>query len=131
MSNLNLAIITPEGKLFEGEAEYVNLPGSEGRFEVLEKHMNFIASLIPGVVEISVSGVKKHFIVFDGIAEVNASSCSVLVEKGLDVKDINKEKASEALSSAQHDLAKAETESLKSQLTKEVMYLEAILGFSH
>lgn len=130
MSTFELAIITPEGKLFEGMADYVNLPGSEGRFEVLAKHMNLVASLNPGVVEVSVNGAKSHFIVFDGIAQVDADSCSVLVEKGVSVKNINLEAAKEELSRLEYDLGVTESELMKAQIHKEIEYRKAMLEFN-
>lgn len=130
MSTFNLAIITPEGKLFDGEAEFVNLPGSEGRFEVLAQHMNLIASLKPGVIELLDSkGSKQSYIVFDGIAEVNSESCSVLVEKGVSADKIDVSSAKEELQKVRHELTKADTEILKSQLEKEEQYLESIISF--
>lgn len=129
MSTFELAIITPEGKLFEGMADYVNLPGSEGRFEVLAKHMNLVASLKPGVIELSVNGAKSHFIVYDGIAQVNADTCSVLVEKGLKVQDINTETAKQELDKLEYELTVADSEIMKAQIQKDIEYRKAMLEF--
>ena len=49
---MNLKIITPERLIFEGEAELVQLPGSDGLFEILKGHAPMIASLGKGKVKI-------------------------------------------------------------------------------
>ena len=45
---MKLEIITPEKHIFEGEADLVQLPGSDGLFEILKNHAPMIASLGKG-----------------------------------------------------------------------------------
>lgn len=125
----HLAIITPEGKLFDEEAVEVNLPGSEGRFGVLAGHMNLVSTLKPGVVEIRSKGDKdsKLMVVYDGLAEVNGESCSVLVEKGIYPKDIQTQELNTLLEAAKKELANAETHVAQESAQKDIEYLEAIV----
>jgi F-type H+-transporting ATPase subunit epsilon len=39
---MQLEIMTPEETLFEGEVESVQLPGSNGSFEILKRHAPLI-----------------------------------------------------------------------------------------
>jgi F-type H+-transporting ATPase subunit epsilon len=42
---MNVEILTPEKKIFSGDAYGVQLPGIQGSFEVLEKHAPMISAL--------------------------------------------------------------------------------------
>ncbi len=52
---MHLEIITPEAKLFSGEANAVQLPGNDGIFQVLNNHAPIIAALKEGVVKIDLN----------------------------------------------------------------------------
>ena len=52
-----LDIITPEKLLFEGEIKSVKLPGTNGEFEILNKHAPIISTLSKG--EICVTNSKN------------------------------------------------------------------------
>ncbi len=45
---LNVSIISPQGVLFEGQAQRVILPGESGVFEVLINHKPLLSRLLPG-----------------------------------------------------------------------------------
>ena len=49
---MHIEILTPERKLFSGDAYGVQLPGVSGSFEVLEKHAPLVSALGNGVVKI-------------------------------------------------------------------------------
>lgn len=52
-----LEIITPETKIFAGEAESVQLPGLDGSFQVLNNHAPIISGLTSGTVKAELSEV--------------------------------------------------------------------------
>jgi F-type H+-transporting ATPase subunit epsilon len=83
MSRIELYMITPEATVYSEECYSVNLPGTEGRFEVLEGHMNLVSSIDEGVVEVrELDGRNvKRFNVSDGFVDVNPKRCTVLVER--------------------------------------------------
>lgn len=49
---MQLEIITPEVKVFTGEAEAVQLPGLDGLFQILNGHAPIISALKEGIVKI-------------------------------------------------------------------------------
>ncbi len=78
---MHLQLITPEKILFEGEASYIQIPGSEGEFGVLSGHAPTIATLKEGIVGIEMaSGQKQEFPVYGGVAEVTPDHVTLLVE---------------------------------------------------
>ena len=56
MATLHCEIITPEGHLFDGEAEMVVVPGAEGGLGVLPRHQPIVAHLDAGEVRVRVPG---------------------------------------------------------------------------
>jgi len=74
-------ILTPDKKLFSGEAEYVNIPGRSGGFGVLRNHAPIISSLKAGDVKVRDMAKKEHvFAVKGGIMEVRNDKVIVLAE---------------------------------------------------
>jgi F-type H+-transporting ATPase subunit epsilon len=77
---MNLEIITPDKKVFAGEASAVTLPGSEGQFQVLNRHAPLVSTLGKGDVVVEVSGVKQTYTIDGGVVEVLNNKVLVLAE---------------------------------------------------
>ncbi len=72
-------LITPTGVVFEDSVEEVSAIGPLGEFGVLADHINFITSLVPGVLEVQLSeGQVMHWVVSGGLAEVKDGVLTVL-----------------------------------------------------
>ena len=78
---MNIEIITPTESLFSGEIKRVNLPGSNGAFEMLENHAPIISTLQKGKVVILDDQGKEHtFDIEGGVVEQSLNKVIVLVE---------------------------------------------------
>lgn len=76
-----LEIITPDKKVFEGEVNLVQLPGSKGSFTILKNHAPIISTLGKGTIKVEdVSGKEYEFNVGGGVIENVANKIIVLVE---------------------------------------------------
>ncbi|MFT3904392.1 MAG: ATP synthase F1 subunit epsilon [Niabella sp.] len=78
---MTVDILTPEGKIFSGDAYGVQMPGLTGLFEVLDKHAPLIAALKAG--KLKVLKDKQQAIFFDirsGFVEVLNNKVTVMVE---------------------------------------------------
>jgi F-type H+-transporting ATPase subunit epsilon len=74
-----LRLVTPTGIVFEGDVEEVSAIGPLGEFGVLADHINFITSLLPGIMEARLSdGASEHWVVSGGLAEVKDGIMTVL-----------------------------------------------------
>ena len=74
-------IITPDKKLFSGEAKSVKLPGVDGSFGVLNNHAPLISSLKKGVVKvIGADSSPVNFEIKGGVVEVLKNKMVVLAE---------------------------------------------------
>ncbi len=77
---MQLHILTPEGNVFSGEADAVQLPGLDGLFQVLNGHAPLIAALKEGIVKVENRGKEEFFNIKNGIVEVLNNQISVLTE---------------------------------------------------
>jgi len=76
-----LEIITPDKKVFEGEVNLIQLPGSKGGFEILKNHAPILSTLEKGTIKIQDKNNKEHFFDVDGgVIENKSNKIIVLVE---------------------------------------------------
>ena len=76
-----LEILTPDKKLFSGDAEYVDVPGEAGRTGILKNHAPLISALKAGQVKVRDLAKKEHlFDIKGGIMEVLHDKVIVLAE---------------------------------------------------
>lgn len=75
---MHLEIITPEEKIFVGEADAVQLPGKEGLFQLLDNHAAIISTLTEGMVKIDLQDSYKKFDELSGKVEPDRSNDRIL-----------------------------------------------------
>lgn len=80
---MTLEILTPEKKLFTGEALLVQLPGVDGLFEILDKHAPLIAALGKGNVKVNSKDGVKNFSINGGFVECLNNKVIVCAEGGV------------------------------------------------
>jgi F-type H+-transporting ATPase subunit epsilon len=72
-------LVTPTGIVFEGDAKEVSAIGPLGEFGVLPDHINFITSLVPGILEARLpDDTAMRWVVSGGLAEVKDGVMTVL-----------------------------------------------------
>jgi len=80
---VKLEIITPEKKLFEGNVKLVQVPGTNGSFEILKNHAPIISTLSGGTIKVITESDQKQLIdIVSGIIEVKANNISILAVTG-------------------------------------------------
>ena len=79
---MTLEILTPEKKLFSGEASLVKLPGTDGWFEILNNHAPVISALSSGIVKVNVAEGEKKFSISGGFVECLNNKVIVCAEGG-------------------------------------------------
>ncbi len=75
-----LEIITPDKKVYAGEATSVSVPGADGRFQILNRHAPIISSLLNGTVKVKDSEGEKMFEVKGGVIENLDNKVVILAE---------------------------------------------------
>jgi F-type H+-transporting ATPase subunit epsilon len=77
---MNLEILTPDKKIFEGEVRSVTVPGTMGSFEILNNHAPIISTLDDGKLTVRTAGKEEVFMVKGGVVEVLNNNVVVLAE---------------------------------------------------
>jgi F-type H+-transporting ATPase subunit epsilon len=76
-----LEIITPDKKIFSGEVSLVQVPGTDGSFEILNNHAPIISTLANGKIKIVDAEKKTQFFeIKSGVVEVLKNKIIVLAE---------------------------------------------------
>lgn len=78
---MQLEIITPEKKIFQGEVSEASFPGAGGSFQVLNNHAPIVAALAKGAISFTTPEGKQSMIVDGGVVEVKDNAIVVLAEK--------------------------------------------------
>ncbi|QJD78687.1 ATP synthase F1 subunit epsilon [Spirosoma rhododendri] len=77
---MTLDIITPDRKVFSGEATSITFPGSEGQFQVLNDHAPLVSTLDRGPIVVQSASGQQTFNVDGGVVEVLQNNVLVLAE---------------------------------------------------
>lgn len=80
MKKLQLTIVSPEKKLFQGEVNQVTLPGVMGSFTILPQHAPIVSSLTRGkILYVTADGTSQKLEVMGGFVEMNDNNVSVCI----------------------------------------------------
>lgn len=77
---MQLEILTPEKKVYSGEADAIQFPGVAGSFQILNNHTPLISSLKAGNLKIDLKKESKTFAISGGFVEILKNKVTVLVE---------------------------------------------------
>jgi len=108
MATLKLEIITPTAKIFEGDVEFVELPGVEGDMGVFPQHEALVTELKAGELRITQKGQVQILAIGEGFAEITGTTVGVLTDGAISEKEID-EKAAEIAVKRAEDLLKSNT----------------------
>ncbi|MCH7397537.1 ATP synthase F1 subunit epsilon [Belliella sp. DSM 107340] len=80
---MQLEIVTPDKKVFQGEVSEASFPGANGAFQVLKNHAPLVSALAKGTVSFTTKDGKQSMIVDGGVVEVKDNNIVLLAEKVL------------------------------------------------
>jgi len=105
----DVALVTPDGAAFDGEAQMIVVPGAAGDIGVLARHAPLVATLRAGSTRIHLDPNDViEFATGPGFFKVELDRALALVDDAVDVREID-----DARARAQLDEAKAELEKLE------------------
>jgi len=109
---IHVDVVSAEASIFEGEAEFVALPGEAGDLGIYPQHTPLITRIRPGAVRIKLAGRDEEEFVFvaGGILEVQPNRVTVLADTAIRGHDLDEAKAEAAHKAAQEALANAKTD---------------------
>ena len=106
-------LVSPERILLSVDADQVVVPGADGDFAVLAGHAPVIATLRPGVLDVTAGGSKTRLFVKSGFCEVDPTRLTILAQKAYNVEDMTPAILADELKSAEAELAAAKDDASK------------------
>ncbi|WP_455476243.1 F0F1 ATP synthase subunit epsilon [Bartonella sp. B17] len=82
-------LVSPEKIVLSEQVRSVVLPSDSGHLTVMAHHAPVVTSIMLGSVRVLCSSGEKLFAVFSGVADINSSGCSLLVEKVVAVEHVS------------------------------------------
>jgi F-type H+-transporting ATPase subunit epsilon len=106
MNTIHVDVVSAEESIFEGEAEFVALPGETGELGIYPQHTPLITRIKPGAVRIKLVGRAEEEFVFvaGGVLEVQPDRVTVLADTAIRGRDLDEAKAEEARKAAEEAL---------------------------
>ena len=132
MSTIRVDVVSAEESIFEGEAEFVALPGEQGELGIYPRHTPLITRIKPGTVRIKIAGQGEAEVVFvnGGVLEVQPNAVTVLADTALRGSDLDEAKATEAKRLAEEALANRSADidyaQAQAELASAIAQLQAI-----
>ncbi|MBI2234699.1 MAG: F0F1 ATP synthase subunit epsilon [Micavibrio aeruginosavorus] len=121
-------LVSPERKLISGAAKMVVIPGEEGDFGVLPGHSALVATIRPGVVEITMDGeATQRIFIAGGFADVSPTNCTVLAEEAVNVSDLNQADLEQTIRNLTEDLTLAKDDLEKARVARKLALAKAKL----
>jgi F-type H+-transporting ATPase subunit epsilon len=104
-----VALVTPDGAVFDGEAEMIVVPGAVGEIGVLARHAPLVATLKAGSTRVYVDQTDVvEFATGPGFFKVEFDRALALVDDAVNVKEIDDERARGQLEAARAELERVE-----------------------
>ena len=130
----DVALVTPEGDAFRGEAEMLIVPGAAGEIGVLARHAPLVATLKAGSTRVHLGDNQVlEYATGPGFFQVQLDRAIALVDDAVDVKQIDDDRAREQLEAAKAELERVEAGESASdrwQLEQRILHAENQLTVS-
>ncbi len=109
-TTMHVEVVTAERELYNGEADLVSAPGSEGQLGILPRHAALLAFLKPGPLSIRLADAEETLFVSGGFIEVSNNNVTVLADTAEQADEIDAARAEEARRRAQERLSQAQSD---------------------
>ena len=117
MSGFCLQIVTPDGSLFDGEAEALRVCTTQGYVSIRRGHADYLAALTVGAVTVTQGGVQREAACGGGFLSVEKGEVRLVATTFEYADMIDVERAERARETAQSRIAAA-TEAREIELAK-------------
>jgi len=105
----DVAVVTPDGPVFDGQAHMLIVPGAAGEIGILARHAPLVATLKAGSTRVHVGATEiLEFATGPGFFKVELDRALALVDDAVNVKEIDDERARGQLEAAKKELERVE-----------------------
>ncbi len=103
-TSLYLEIVSPQGRIFEGDVDSVSLPAVNGTITILPNHVSLFTKLEEGEIEIHQGNKTLSVIVAGGFLEINKNKAHILSDYAVRAESIQIAKSEERKRQAEQKL---------------------------
>lgn len=129
MATFKFELVSPERILFSGDVVSVIVPSIEGEMTVLAGHAPLVAVLKPGIVMLQTDANNgKEFYVSGGLAEVTATSLTILAEQARFIEDVNLAVLDQEILTAETRLSGSQDEAEQKRISEQLVQLREFRG---
>src|SRR5216684_4024930 len=115
-ATMHIEVVTAERELYNGEADELIAPGTEGMLGILPRHAALLTTLKPGALRIKLNGAEEPLFVSGGFLEVSNNQATVLADTAEHAEEIDQARAEEARRRAQERLAQTTSNTERAEL---------------
>jgi F-type H+-transporting ATPase subunit epsilon len=101
---IRVEIVSQDRMVYEGDADVVVVPGTEGEMGILPKHAPLLSTLRFGILKVRREGEELDFAIAGGIVEVQPDLVTVLADAAENVEEIDIARAQAAKNRAEEML---------------------------
>jgi F-type H+-transporting ATPase subunit epsilon len=101
---IRVEIVSQDRMVFQGEADVVVLPGSDGEMGILPNHAPLLSTLKYGICKVRSQGEEEFFAIAGGVVEVQPDLITVLANAAENVEEIDIARAEAAQQRAEEML---------------------------
>ncbi len=94
-------IVSQDRMVWEGDADIVVVPGTDGEMGILPNHAPLLSTLRYGILTVRHGDKEEHFTVAGGVVEVQPNLITVLADAAENVEEIDVARAEEARKQAE------------------------------
>ena len=133
--SIRCEIVSQDRMVYQGDADIVVLPGTEGEMGILPHHAPLLTTLKIGIIKVRSHGREEVFTVAGGVAEIQPDIVTVLADAAENVEEIDVARAEAARKRAEASLTKsipADTDaylSMEAALHRSNLRLDAVKRF--
>lgn len=115
-NTLHVEVVTGEREIYNGEADMVIAPGTEGVLGILPRHAALLTTLKVGEMRIKLGDAEEPLFISGGFLEVSNNTVTVLADTAEHAEEIDQARAEAARRSAQDRLAQTQSDSERAEL---------------
>lgn len=112
MKTIKVSVVTPDGPVYNGEAEIVSVKGQRGELGILPNHIPLVTPLTINPVRIQQSGKTELIAVHGGFVEVRPDQVTILAQAAELASDIDVDRARKAKERAEQRLSEKQQENI-------------------
>ncbi len=101
---IRVEIVSQDRMVYQGDADVVVLPGSDGEMGILPNHAPLLSTLKYGICKVRLQGQEEFFAISGGVVEVQPDLITVLANAAENVAEIDTARAEAARERAEEML---------------------------